>query len=156
MKIKTLTLASLFIAATTLLTTWPSIPLFQGYFNLGDVMVMSMGYVLGMPYALLGGIGAALADILLGYGQYAVFTLIIKSIEAILIALYVKNSNHSYLVFVIAGTWMASGYALTDVFLSSSWAILIPSFGYNIIQGLSSAIIAFSLLPLLKRLKQNY
>ena len=45
MKIKTLTLASLFIAATTLLTTWPSIPLFQGYFNLGDVMVMSMGYV---------------------------------------------------------------------------------------------------------------
>lgn len=156
MKIKTLTLSSLFIAGTTLLTFWPSIPMLQGYLNLGDVMVMSMGYVLGMPFALLGGVGAALADVLLGYGQYALFTLIIKSLEAMLIASFARGRKNPLWIYLLAGVWMASGYGLTDVFLASTWSIFMPSFSYNILQGVVSALIAFSLLPLLKRLKQNY
>ena len=86
MKVKQIALISVFIAGVALLTMGSSINIFQGYLNFGDVLVMGMGFVLGLPYALLGGVGAALADLLLGYGQYAIFTLIIKGIEAGIIA----------------------------------------------------------------------
>lgn len=156
-KVRTLALSSLFMASTVLLTMWPTVPLFQGYLNFGDVLILSMGFVLGFPLALVGGLGAALADILLGYGQYAIFTLIIKGIEASIVAMFAMKSTHfTYLIYVLAGTWMAVGYGLTDVFLTQNPALFIPSFSYNILQGLICASIAYGLRPLLSRLKQRF
>ena len=155
-KVRTLALSSLFIASTVLLTTWPTVPLFQGYLNFGDVLVISMGYVLGFPLALMGGVGAALADLLLGYGQYAFFTLIIKGLEALIIAVFAaKSSRFTLGVYLLAGTWMAIGYGLTDMLLTQNLAMFIPSFGYNILQGLICASLAYGLRPLLTRLKQS-
>lgn len=158
MKVKTLALTSVFIAAVVLLTMWPTmpIPVVGGYFNFGDVLVMSMAYTLGMPLALLAGVGAALADILLGWGQYAIFTLIIKSSEAAIVAFFVKKDKVPFYAYILAGTWIAVGYGLTDAFLSSSLAMFIPSFMANIAQGLICAVLAFSVLPLFRRLKKNY
>lgn len=158
MKVKTLALASVFIASIVLLTMWPTfpIPVVGGYFNMGDVLVMSMGYSLGLPLALLAGVGAALADILLGWGQYAIFTLIIKGLEAAIIAYFVKKNSVPFYAYILAGTWMSAGYGLTDAFLSANIAMFIPSFTANIAQGLICAILAFSILPLFKRLTKNY
>ena len=111
MKIKQLALISVFIAGITLMTMGFTITIFQGYINLGDTLVMGMGLVVGWPFALLGGIGAALADVLLGYGQYAFFTLVIKGIEASIIALLALRSGKVQLWgYLLAGTWMAAGY----------------------------------------------
>lgn len=157
MKVKTLALISVFIAGIVLLTTWPTFPIFQGYLNFGDVLVMGMGFVVGLPYAFLAGVGAALADVLLGYGQYALFTLIIKGLEAALIAfVLLRFSKVPLWAYLLAGAWMAAGYGLTDAFLSSSLGVFIPSFTYNILQGLVCGLLAFMAQPILARLKANY
>lgn len=157
MKARVLALSSLFIASIVLLTMWPSFPIafIGGYFNFGDVLVMSMGLVLGWPYALLAGVGAALADILLGWGQYAFFTLIIKGIEASIITLLVRKNAVKLWVYILAGSWMAFGYGLSDVFIGSSLGLFVPSFLANIMQGVLCALIAFGLQPLFIRLKRN-
>ena len=157
MKVKQIALISVFIAGVALLTMGSSINIFQGYLNFGDVLVMGMGFVLGLPYALLGGVGAALADLLLGYGQYAIFTLIIKGIEAGIIAyLALKKGNAPLWAYLFAGVWMAIGYGLTDVLLTGEMSIFVASFSYNIFQGLVCGSLAFALQPLLIRLKKIY
>lgn len=157
MKTKTIALIALFIAGITLTTVWPTFPIFSGYLNLGDVLVMGMGLVVGLPYAFLAGAGAALADLLLGYGQYALFTLLIKATEAALIALFIARKGKAPLwAYLLAGAWMAAGYGLTDAFFASNLAVFIQSFSWNIIQGVVAAILAFSVQPLLLRLKSSY
>ncbi len=157
MKVKQIALISVFIAGIALLTMGFSINIFQGYLNFGDVLVMGMGFVLGLPYALLGGVGAALADLLLGYGQYALFTVIIKGLEAGIIAYFAfKKGRASLFIYLLAGTWMAIGYGLTDVILTGELTIFIASFAYNIVQGIVCGGLAYALQPLLIRLKKIY
>jgi uncharacterized membrane protein len=59
-----------------------SIPASEGYFNIGEGIIFITAIVFGPVIgAIAGGVGAALADILLGYVIYAPATLIIKGIE---------------------------------------------------------------------------
>lgn len=157
MKVRQIALISLFIAAIAFTTMSLTIAIFQGYLNFGDVLVMGMGLVIGLPYAFLAGVGAALADILLGYGQYAFFTLVIKGLEAAIIAAFVLKKGKAPLwSYLLAGTWMAAGYGLTDAFLASNPLIFIQSFGLNILQGLVCGSLAYSIQPLLMRLRKSY
>jgi uncharacterized membrane protein len=157
MRSKELALIALFTAGIAVLTMSFTITIFQGYLNFGDVLVMGMGLTVGLPYALLGGLGAAIADLLLGYGQYALPTLIIKGLEAGIVAFYVRKRPKAPLwIYLLAGTWMASGYALFDAFLASELAVFISSFTYNIFQGLVAGALAFALQPLLLNLKKRY
>jgi uncharacterized membrane protein len=54
----------------------------RGYFNLGETMVY-LSALVGGPFvgAFAGGVGSALADILLGYNAFAPGTLVIKAAE---------------------------------------------------------------------------
>jgi len=68
------------------------IPISNGFFNIGESMVFLTAILFG-PYigAISGGIGASLADILLGFVHYAPGTLIIKGMEALIVGyLYQK------------------------------------------------------------------
>ena len=79
-----LVLAALFAALTCVATATLSIPSpLGGYFNLGDTVILLGAFLLGPIYgALAGGIGAALADLLLGFVIYAPATLVIKALTA--------------------------------------------------------------------------
>lgn len=84
--LKKLALAGVFSAlvfAATLVSV--STPLTQGYFNLGESMIYTAA-ALGGPWVAMvaGGLGSALADLYLGYGQYAPGTLVIKAVEGFL------------------------------------------------------------------------
>ncbi len=64
----------------------------QGYFNLGDGFLMLFASFLNPWQAfLVGGVGSALADIVGGYGIYALPTLLIKGLEAWIIAYICKQ-----------------------------------------------------------------
>ncbi|MBQ8577222.1 MAG: ECF transporter S component [Clostridia bacterium] len=86
------------VAALVCAGTFLSVPLPIGYFNLGDIFVLCGAWCLGPLWgAAAGGIGAMLADILMGYASYAPATLIIKAgIAAVAYAVYTalnkKNS----------------------------------------------------------------
>ena len=62
---------------------------FQGYFNCGDGMILAFAPFVNPLFAfLIGGVGSAIADIVSGYASYALFTLVIKGIEGLLISIF--------------------------------------------------------------------
>jgi len=91
-----------------------------GYFNVGDVMIfvaaLAFNPVVG---GVAGGLGSALADIMLGFAPFAPFTLAVKGFEG-LIASLIKNKKSLYrdiFAVVVAGAEMVGGYFIVEVFL---------------------------------------
>ena len=70
------------------------VPATEGYFNLGETMVYTVAILFG-PYvgALAGGIGSALADLLLGYAFYAPATLVIKACEGFTVGWLIRKAR---------------------------------------------------------------
>lgn len=70
-------------AAITMATFVPFSPT-KGYFNIGDSMVFFSALTFGWKAGgVCGGIGSAAADILLGSGMYAPYTLTAKGLEGL-------------------------------------------------------------------------
>ncbi len=95
-----LALAAVFtslVFAATLISV--STPITGGYFNLGETMVYTSA-ILGGPVvgAIAGGLGSMMADLFLGYSQYAPGTLVIKGLEGFLVGyLYEKLRTYTRL-----------------------------------------------------------
>lgn len=67
------------------------IPQTRGFFNLGEAGIYASALLFGpLVGALAGGIGSALADLSLGYAQYAPFTLVIKGLEGAVVGLVAR------------------------------------------------------------------
>ena len=74
-----------FVAAGTMAFS-VYVPATRGFFNVGEIMVYTAALLMGpLVGAFAGGVGSALADILLGYGYYAPGTLVIKGIEGFIV-----------------------------------------------------------------------
>ena len=70
-------LATLFTMYTKNSSTWA----LRGYFNVGDVVIMTSALLLGRKYgAYIGAIGPALADLFLGYAVFVPITFVVKGI----------------------------------------------------------------------------
>lgn len=70
------------------------VPYTSGYIHLGDSMIYISVIVLGPIYgAFASGVGSMLADLLAGYAQYALPTLIIKSLMALIMGLIIKGKT---------------------------------------------------------------
>jgi uncharacterized membrane protein len=71
---------SLVFVATTIFSIY--VPQTRGFFNIGETMVYTTALLFG-PFvgAFAGGVGSMLADLFLGYPQYAPATLVIKACE---------------------------------------------------------------------------
>jgi uncharacterized membrane protein len=161
--IRVIALSSMFMAMITLVTMFGMIPIAWGYLNLGDTIIMLLASAL--PVSLMftiGGIASGLADVLLAYPQYAVFTFVIKGLEGLFVALlfkHIKPPAQRFIPFLIAGFWIALGYGLVDALLYQNLQIGFTSFGLNAIQGFASAFIAIALTgivtPKLRKLWQN-
>ena len=68
------------------------VPYTSGYIHLGDSMIYLSVIILGPLFgAFASGVGSMLADLLAGYAHYAVPTLIIKSIMAIIMGLFLSG-----------------------------------------------------------------
>ena len=98
-KTKRLALAGQLCGATLLLTLL-SIPLPSGYgyVNLGDAGVFLCACLLpGGLGALAAGVGAALADLILGWAVYAPVTLLVKGLTALLAGLALRRAGKAAL-----------------------------------------------------------
>ncbi|WP_394522947.1 ECF transporter S component [Lacrimispora sp. JR3] len=150
-------------AAATMVIHIPS-PL-HGYIHLGDGMVLLSSFILG-PFAgaAAGGIGSMLADLLSGYAFYAPATLLIKSLGAFLAGILYRRASSKnqgagfkLLPVLSAGTVcsivVTGGYFLFEstVYGPSASVVNVP---LNVIQNLSSLIVACSLMPVLLRIDE--
>jgi uncharacterized membrane protein len=137
------------MGALTTVVTMFAIPFAPtgGYFNLGDAVVVTTGLIFGpIVGAIAGGVGSSLSDVLLGYGVFAPYTLIIKGFEGFFVGFIagkVENPSKLRLIVawivggttVVAGYWLAEAYALGFGVPAASAEIII-----NLPQAVISAI----------------
>lgn len=150
--IRDIALYGLFIALTVVATIVVVIPAFftRGFVNLGDTLVLFSAFLFGgIPGMIIGGIGSALADMVLGYFIYAPITLVVKGIEGLIAGMLFKlvkeRRGASIWISYLAVLWMVFGYFLAEAFILYGVEAAIPSVLGNLIQALMGGTAAWIL-----------
>jgi uncharacterized membrane protein len=124
-------------------------PATNGYVNIGDGIIFISAIVFGpIPGMIAGGIGSSLADILSGYSQWAIFTLIIKGLEGYVVGIIVRQNvtkTKSIIASIIGSIIMIGGYYIAGGILEGSFIVSLHSIPGNAIQALASIIIGVPL-----------
>lgn len=142
-------LGGLFAACVTAATLL-SIPLpgFRLYFNMGEGIIYTIALTKGPFYgAAAGGIGASLADLILGYPLWAPFTLVIKALEGFLVGSLRKNR---LIALAVGMSVMIAGYTSLAAFLYG-WKAAPVEFMTDVLQTGIGAGIALLLTKALER-----
>ena len=158
-----LVLVALFIALVALATMVINVPMIatQGFINVGDAVIFLSAVLMGPRVGLAaGGLGSALADLLLGYAHWAPWTLVIKAVEGLIAALlghaiYKKEQKVSRRVvggLILASLWMVLGYYLAGGVMVG-FKTALASVPGNLVQGLGSVVLALPLLHAFRRFK---
>lgn len=139
------------LAATVTVATMLHIPLpgLRIYFNLGEGIIYTIAILLGGRYGgACGGIGAALADILLGYPLWAPLTLAIKGVEGYIVG---RLSSRGHILAMAAGAAiMIAGYT-TSAGVLYGWKVAPVEFITDIAQTGIGAAFAMIFVPILKK-----
>lgn len=157
-KTKELTTLAVLIAMTTVMTMAIHIPTVatNGYLNLGDMVVFIAALILGSKGGfIVGSIGSALADLLLGYTHFIPITFIVKGLEGYIAGLILNTKigkSKPIVATAIGGVWMAFGYYLAEIFMYGPKAALATIPG-NLMQGLLGAVTSVLLFAALRRTK---
>ncbi len=124
----------------------------KGYFNLGESMVFFSALTFGWRAgAICGGIGSAAADVLLGSGIYAPFTLIAKGTEGFVAGVLGRmKGNRRWVVPVAIGaggacmivTYFLAELFLLDVGLGKALAEVPINIGQVVIGGIIGALLS--------------
>jgi len=153
--LKVLIRYSVLIALTTVMTMVIQIPTVgtNGYLNLGDMVVFIAALTMDKKAGLIvGGVGSAMADLLLGYTHYAPITLIVKGLEGYIAGRILETnmgSRRPIIATTIGGIFMAFGYFIPETIMYGKGAIAtIPG---NLAQGMLGAITSVVLYQALKR-----
>lgn len=141
----------------TMLIQFP-IPATQGFFNVGDAMVMVAALTFGpIVGAIAGGLGSSLADLLGGWYVWVPFTLIIKGIEGLLAGWILsigdedRGSFRLVLAWLVGGLEMVAGYFLVQVYMYGFSAALVEA-PFNFVQMAVGGIVG---IPISMALKQR-
>lgn len=137
------------------------IPMTTGYVNLGDGMIFLAVMLVGWKYgAFAGGVGACLADVLLGSAAWAPWTLVIKAGMALIVGLLLQvGSAHRKETAVplvgvagmaLATVFMAAGYYVAESVMYGNWAAPMVGIPWNLIQGCVGIVVACALTAALK------
>ena len=160
---KRIAMIAVFAALTTVATIVIAIPISSGagFVNVGDTVIFLCAALMDPISALLvGGLGSAIGDLLLGYAAYAPFTLVVKGLEGLVAALLIKLMRKkivfalNYIVaFTAGGVCMTAGYCFTADLILYGWAAAVASVPANLIQAAVSIVIATALAAVLGNMK---
>jgi len=150
--------AGLMAALTCFSTYIIRIPSPTGYIHPGDSFVILSGIILGPLYgSISAGIGSMLADLLAAYPQYAVATLIIKALTALLCSLIYRYSRRGIFSVVSAGILggliVTLGYFTVEYFMYGFGGAL-SGIPLNAVQNVFGIVLSTMLYPLLYRIPQ--
>ncbi|HQE93842.1 MAG TPA: ECF transporter S component [Anaerolineae bacterium] len=129
------------------------IPATSGYVHLGDAAITFIAYAFGPLVAMIaGGMGTAMAD-MLGYPQWALFSLLIHGAQGLAMGWIVRKRINvvTVLLSVVVGTGIiVAGYFAAGTFLVGVGAAsleLLP----NTLQGVSGGLIGVPLYLAVRR-----
>lgn len=154
--IKKLAVAGIFTALITILTML-AFPIAGGYIHLGDGMIYACAWAVGgVPGAIASALGSALADILLGYPQYAIATLFIKFAMAYVCYAIMKKLAYKGLsnvfAMAVASIIMVVGYCICDYFLGGIGGAIAGIYG-NLLQAIAGMILGTILVNMLNSIE---
>jgi len=132
------------------------VPYTSGYIHLGDSMIYISVIVLGPFFgAFASGVGSMLADLLSGYAHYAIPTLIIKSIMALIMGLLLSGRTKKATItsmFAALAVWIAFSVS-SVIYLKNQ----IASIGkVNLVNTLAGADADFETLNRTSRIIENF
>ena len=158
-KTRKIVTSALFAALIFIATLFFTVKLPNGYANLGDCFIIIAGCALGAKYgAAASSVGAALADIMLGYQSYAPATFVIKALMAIIVALTYKvlcNRSKILAIFfasLLAEAFMTLGYFVFECFLYGFGGAFLSVFG-NSMQGIVNLIATLLIMAVMTKNK---
>jgi uncharacterized membrane protein len=146
------------VAVTTMLIQVP-IPATDGFFNIGDAVIMvaalTFGPVIG---AVAGGVGSSLADLLGGWYVWVVPTLLIKGTEGFLAGWIARRSRHrglsgAILAWAVGALAMVLGYFAVQVLMYGVDAAFVEM-PFNVVQVTVGGIVGLPVSQALKRRMQ--
>ncbi len=148
-------------AAATMVLVIP-FPTTTGYLNVGDILVMTSGMILGPVGGLVaGGVGSMMADVGLGYVFFAPITLVVKGTEGLMVGLFSWRSRRvdqltalDVVGIILGAIAMLLGYYLgeTLVLLITPEAALAELISINVIQVTVGGVVTALIGPRLRGL----
>ena len=128
-----------------------------GYLNLADCLILTLLTHNSPAYAaLIASASTSLADLTLGYGQYALCTFILRAVEGYLIAMAHKKNWKYPVVCIILGILIMLGYVVMDYLMFGKLETVVMSLRLNGIQMAVSVIIAIVAERYLTDIKERY
>ena len=131
------------------------IPATTGYFNVGEAIIYIAAILFGpLIGGFAGGVGAAIADIAVGWGIFAPGTLVIKFLEGFVIGLIVykahlmnwegwKKISMTIIAVIIGGLIMVAGYWTYEAYILGQGPIVpIGEIPFNLLQLLCGGLVA--------------
>jgi len=147
------------VAVSTMVIKIPTIST-DGYIHLGDSMIFLSAIMFGKKKgAIAGGLGSAMADLLLGYTHWVLPTLIIKGLMGYGIGLIANQENDNVINFrnsialVFGASWMVFGYFIAGGIMKGSFVISATSIPANLVQGFVGALLFIPIGIALKKTK---
>lgn len=146
---------ALWIALTVALSIFVHIPVpgSNGFVNVTEVGIYSAAILFGPTGGLLvGGLSGGLLDLVLGYPQWIVFSILIHGIQGYLTGLLGRSDSSvkQFFAMLVGTIWMILGYFLAGWLLYGFGAGLASIVG-NIFQNAVGIVVAYPLMYGLKR-----
>ena len=140
-------MSAVFAAATTIGTMVITIPVGPGVFNVGEIVIYTAAFLFGgIVGGLAGGVGAAAADVILGFGMWAPITLVVKGLEGFVVGQVAGESARSKALAVAAGApIMIVGYFVAAYFLVGGPYAIGNELPMDIVQAVVGFAVAYPL-----------
>ena len=154
----TLTITAVMIAVTAVFTIMARVPIpaTQGYFNLSDVAIYFSAFAFG-PWlgGVIGGVGAAIADLLAGYPQWAVLTLLAHGLEGLVAGYLARGKELPGLILAWAAgaLVMMAIYFLGEGLVLTGWGPALAELPINLLQNVVGGVIG---IPLFLAVRKAY
>jgi uncharacterized membrane protein len=143
----TVALSAVTGAAVAVATMTIAIPVGIGYLNFGEVIIYTAAFLFGgVVGGLAGGVGAATADVILGFPFYAPITLLAKGVEGYVVGRLAADSLRSKALAVAAGApVMITAYVLARAYLEGIPAAIFQELPIDVLQAVVGFAIAVPL-----------
>lgn len=143
-------LIGLTLAATMIMVPLAPFPL---YFNLGEIVVYTAALVFGWRFGLAAGaVGAACADVVLGYAMWAPITFVVKGVEGLLVGILSSGRGgwRDIVAVVVGALWMIAGYSLS-AYAMFGWGGFVHELPLDVLQCAVGGVAALGLAAALRR-----
>lgn len=146
-KIASISILTAVVVIFTIAVRIPIAPT-RGYLNFGDVAIFFTAFTFGPISAFIaGGVGTALADVLVGYGHWAPISFVAHGLQGLFIGfVYIFMEKNKYNIFlnslvcfIVGSLFMVSAYFVASIFMTGIGAAVVEIPG-NILQNVAGVV----------------